>query len=158
MIAAVGGVVHSDYDLAWQQPLNSQVPLVDIGILRLRSAQVIAIGKTPLSQLAICLALGRRRALIVAVRKRIAQTHRCAVDRARVEVVGGEEHGRALTERGAWILEIGCNAHAVIHTCATANYCVLVKLVGETQARAPVVAINWNMPHPGGVGEERCPN
>src|SRR5262249_47785061 len=83
VVAAVCGVVHAYYDLTGQQPLDSEVPLIDVGILRLRSAQVVAIAKTPLSQFAVFLALWRGRTLTVAVRKRIGQG--C---RAGVEVVG----------------------------------------------------------------------
>src|SRR3954454_15684332 len=102
MCTPVGRIINRQYDLARQQMLNAQVPLVNIGVLRFCGPEVVSISITPLRELAVGLALRTGYAAM----KWIGQG-----SRAGVEVIVCEEHSRALTERSPRILEIGGNAH-----------------------------------------------
>jgi len=57
--ASVCRVVHAHYDLSRKHVLDSQVPLVDLGVARDPGIQVTGIAEPPLRQLAIRGSLGR---------------------------------------------------------------------------------------------------
>ena len=50
MCTAVRGVVYAYYDLAWEQVLNSEIPLIDLATTRRPSIQVAGVAETPLRQ------------------------------------------------------------------------------------------------------------
>src|SRR5215472_1346590 len=111
MGTSVGRVVDSDHDLAGQQMLNAQVPLVDVSVLGFCRSQVVAIGVAPLRQLAIDLVLraGQPEG------KRIGERNWSTVVCASVEIVGREKHGGTLAKRRTRVLEVGGHAHSVIN-------------------------------------------
>ena len=57
MVGAIGNVVHAEHDLARQLPLESQIPLVNVGVSRRGRAQVVIVGIPPIRQCAILRAL-----------------------------------------------------------------------------------------------------
>src|SRR5579872_1816940 len=105
MRTSVGGIVHPEHDLAGEQPLDSYIPLVDVGISRCRRAQIVGVLITPVRKLAVLSTLRTGKAS----RKRILQG--CGLGG---EIVVGKKHVRGLAERRPGILEVCGRAHSEI--------------------------------------------
>ena len=69
MGASVRGVVHAEHDLAGKQPLDPQIPHVNVGVSRRRRAQIVRVRITPVRKLAVLRTLRTAKAS----RKRILQ-------------------------------------------------------------------------------------
>src|SRR5262249_15013026 len=75
-----------------------------------------------------------------------------------VEIVFGEKHLRCFREARPSILEIGGHVHAVKKSRTATQYGIRGKLIGETEARSPVVPIHRGIATVGSCRDGRAPN
>jgi hypothetical protein len=127
MVGAIGNVVHAEHDLARQLPLESQIPLVNVGVSRRGRAQVVIVGIPPIRQCAILRALRTGKA----GGKRIFQG--CGLV---PEIVVCKEHRGGLGESGSGILEIGGRAHSEIYARSAAQDRLRIESIGKAQPRS----------------------
>ena len=141
MVAAISRIVDANHYLTPQQPLDTEIPLEDVRILRRRSAEIITVRVTPL-----------RREITVLLPLRASQSAGEWIGECRgagIKVILREKHGCALTERGSRILEVGRHAHAVVNTGAAPGHGIGIQLIGKAEARPNVVSVYRNASHTG---------
>ena len=113
---------HSQDNLTGQLALDSQVPLVDLGISRRVRAQVVIVGVAPICERAILLTLRARKTAW----KRVLQ--RC---RLRCKIIVRKEHRGGLAEGCTCQLVVGGRTHSEIDACSASYYRLQIKLIRE---------------------------
>src|SRR5580700_586263 len=112
MRGPVGNIIHAQYDLAGQLPLESKIPLVNVGVSRRRRAQVVIVAVPPVRQCPILLVLRTGET----GGKRILQGRRLG------RKIGiGKEHRGVLSESSSGILEVRGRAHSEIYASPAAH-------------------------------------
>src|SRR5881396_3153692 len=150
-------VVDAHHNLPREHVLNSEVPLIDLGIPRRPSVQVAGVAETPLCQLAVFGSLRR----CETAGKWAGATGRLCRGRPKAsklvcEIVFGEEHTRRFRECRTGVLEISGYVHAIEDSCATAQYRIGSKLIGEAKARSEVVSVHRRVATTGTWEEARA--
>src|SRR5579864_842421 len=134
--AAICRIVHADYSLTREESLDTEIPLINIGVLVSAGAQIICVRVAPFRELTVLFPLRPRQTS----GKRVTQ--RGVLGR---KIVTSEKHRRALAECRSRILEVRSHAQAVIHPCATANHCVRRELVSKAESGTDIVAVNGDV-------------
>src|SRR5579863_8827641 len=141
MRAPVRGVIQTKHDFAGQRPLDSEVPLVDLGISRRSCAQIVVVAVPPIGE----------RAVLHTLRTRKSPWKWIFHGRGlSCKIVVCEEHGGRFTERGARILKVSSGAHSEIYARPAAHHRLRVDLISKTQSRPKVFAIRRNASAAGG--------
>src|SRR5579871_739663 len=137
MCASIGGIVDAQHNLARQQPLDAQVPLIKFSISCRARAQIVWILIAPVCKLSILPALRWGKSTREGVLER---------RRLRRKVVVRKKQVRRFAECGSRILEVRRRAHAEVDAGSTAYNCLRIKLVGKSQARSNILAVRRNCP------------
>ena len=142
MSAAVGGVIDTDHDLSWKQVLNSKIPLVDLCVENRAGVQVARVPEAPLRQVAVGGSLRRCEASGKWAGTGGLDGRRPKTRGLIREIVFGEKYRGGLRKCRAGILEVGGDVHPVEDSHATAQHSIGGELIGEPEARSPIVSVH----------------
>src|SRR4029077_180892 len=142
-------VIHSNGDTAWEEVLNTHIPLVDFCVADGASVQAVAVGETPHGVGAVFVGLRWR--------IRYAPWGPCGIGKRGfqgrkwcLKIVLGKADGMRIAKGGTGKLKVRRGVQAIVDTCAAANHGFGIECVGKTEPRGDIVSVHRTAAADGG--------